>query len=190
MTLFLIRLLLFFPLCTAIWWLLGVFEVESISRLLKSFLGLVFPSVQLVIETHAKGISFYPKSLSGAEATFTMDPMAVTRGLPLYMALMLAVPGLKLQSKKALGGVFLIALLAMMGFFLEAFLRVGESFSVSSAAPFGVGPKTFFPGMLSPEFVQILNKAMVTRVLPVTLFLWQERQFIRRSIEHGAEAGP
>jgi len=136
----------------------------------------------VLIEPQHDGVLFNIKDLKGIQVTRTMDPLAVTRGLPIYVALMLAIPGFKAQSRKALRGAIFIAVLALAGFLFEEVLRVSEDLLKGGSANLIDSEKGFLKGVISAGFVQILTKVLATRVLAVALFLWQEREFLRGTI--------
>lgn len=171
---FLLRLLFLYPLCLAGWWALAGIQIEGIASLASGMLRLFLTDVQVTLQTQWETIALTMRDGLG-QTSIVIDPLVLTRGLPIYGALMLAAPRFRETWRGFLLGVLAIFVTAALGFAGEAATRMAET--VSSHVQ-----STLVPA----AFIQIIAKSVSTRVLPVGLWLWQQWAFITASI--GASA--
>ena len=167
---FLLRLLFLYPLCLAAWWALAGVQIETIAALASSFLRFLVPNVQLALQPQWETIAIAVQGLSG-QSSVVIDPLVLTRGLPIYLALMLAAPMFKRKWQGTLLGVLAISFAASVGFAGEAAVRIVQSV-----------PSNLQSSLVPAELVQIIAKSVATRVLPVGLWLWQQWAFIKSSV--------
>jgi len=163
---FLIRLVILFPLCMAAWWALAVWQIEIVMTFSENLIRLIHPLARVIARPGSDSIYFNARDLSGSEVGVSMSPLALTRGLPIYVSLMLATPGFQNHWRHVIASISVICAFAFAVFMLETLIRFQEALS-------GQSP-------LSAGYVQALSKALVTRVVPIGLWCWQEREFIRR----------
>ena len=150
------------------WWALASFQIETLSGLSQLILGWIFPSLNLVFESQWETILIQSRGLDRISAGIVIDPLTLTRGLPLYLSLMLAAPKCQRWGRQIAWGLFWIYAAAALGFSAEATVRVIES--IASASP---GEK------IPAAFIQILAKSIATRVLPIGLWLWTYWSFVK-----------
>lgn len=74
------------------WWALASFQIETLSGLSQLMLGWIFPSLNLVFESQWETILIQSRGLDRISAAIVIDPLTLTRGLPVYLSLMLAAP--------------------------------------------------------------------------------------------------
>ena len=165
-----LRLLFFFPLCIGIWWGLWEIQVEGFHALFSLWLRAGEPSMAWVSEVQGNEI-FYHLTEPGKALTVAVDPLSLTRGIPIYLALMVATPNARALWQSTLWGVLLLLGLAFLGFSLEAALRLNEAVQTGHGTPF-----------LGAAFVQIATKFLVTRILPIGLWLWQQWDLVAQWI--------
>ena len=163
---FLLRLLFLYPLSIVAWWALGSLQVDLFAAFSSLGIKALLPSFQIITQSIGDSVQFQVQGHS----TVGMDPLVLTRGLPIYLALMLAAPAIKDTWRGCLIGGLLILAVAILGFSCEASVRISEQMmgSGSSIAP--------------AEIVQIIAKSVATRVMPIGLWLWQQWAFVRGCI--------
>lgn len=171
---FLIRLLFLYPLCLAGWWALAGIQIEGIASLASGMLRLFLTDVQVTLQTQWETITLTMRDRLG-QTSIVIDPLVLTRGLPIYGALMLSAPRFRESWRGFLLGVLTIFITAAIGFSGEAATRMAETVSSHVQNPW-----------VPAAFIQIIAKSVSTRVLPVGLWLWQQWAFITASI--GASA--
>ena len=164
---FLLRLALATPLCLWLWWL----SFDTQQQLFQGIAGWLLesrhPNWQVIPSITPNGLIFKGPHLGEA---LMMDPYALTRGLPIYLALMFAtVEGRRIPFESLLG-LFLLGALALLAFNLEAELRILGWEGRPSG--FGLNPETFQLGM----------KLILTRVLPLAVWFFQRRVFVRTQL--------
>lgn len=165
---FVLRLLFLFPLSMAGWWALASFQIETLSGLSQLILGWIFPSLNLVFESQWETILIQSRGLDRISAGIVIDPLTLTRGLPVFLSLMLAAPNCQRWGRHIAWGLLLIYAAAALGFSAEATVRVIEG--IPSASP---GEK------IPAAFIQIVAKSIATRVLPIGLWLWTYWSFVK-----------
>lgn len=163
---FLFRLLFLYPLCLAGWWALAGLQVETMTLGAGAILRWLIPDLAIATQAQWETILISVEGPSG-QGQVAIDPLVLTRGLPIYLALMLAAPGLRQKPWGVMGGVLTIFAAAMVGFGSEAAIRTAE-----------MAPNVTQPALIPAAFIQILAKSIATRVLPVGLWLWQSWAFI------------
>lgn len=174
---FLLRLLFLYPLCLAAWWALAGIQIETIAALASGVLRFLVPNVQLSLETQWETISIAVQAVSG-QTSVVIDPLVLTRGLPIYLALMLAAPMFHKKWRGALLGVLAILVAATLGFAGEAAVRIAQS------VPSGIQT-----ALVPADLVQIIAKSVATKVLPIGLWLWQQWAFLKRLIGESCLVG-
>lgn len=190
MKVFIIRLLFLYPLSIALWWLVGPWQVESVATLSSSMIRWVFPLTHLTTEASLEGVVFHLQGVTGVETLFKMDPLAVTRGLPLYLALMTAVSGIRVPWIKVAIGMLLLSALATVGFVAEALLHAQKGLLEVGFSDWSVPGVGSLHGTVPANFIQLLTKLLVTRALPIGLFLWQTREVIKALILSQGQKSP
>ena len=163
---FLLRLFFLYPLCLAGWWALAGFQVETMAAVTSGILEMLLPHLEFASQTQWETILIQVQGSEG-QASVIIDPLVLTRGLPIFFALMLAAPELERKRWALLVGALAIFVAAIMGFASEAAVRMAE------ALP-GLDQATRVPA----AFIQIIAKSVATRVLPVGLWLWQSWGFV------------
>lgn len=167
---FLLRLLFLYPLCLAGWWALAGLQIEAITNLASSVLRLLVPNVQVVLQGQWETIAIAVQGVSG-QSSVVIDPLVLTRGLPIYLALMLAAPMFHKKWRGALLGVLAILVAATLGFSGEAAVRIAE-----------IVPSNLQSSLVPAAFIQIIAKSVATRVLPIGFWLWQQWSFLKSAV--------
>jgi len=163
---FLLRLLFLYPLSIAAWWALGGLQVDLFAAISSLALNVLLPSVHVITQSIGDSVQFQVQGHS----TVGMDPLVLTRGLPIYLALMFAAPAIRDKWQGCLIGTLLILTVAILGLSCEASVRISEQITSHSSS---IAPA---------ELVQIIAKSVATRVLPIGLWLWQQWRFVRSSL--------
>jgi hypothetical protein len=163
---FLMRLLFLYPLCLAGWWALAGLQVETIAAGASGILAALLSQLQFAPHAQWETVLIHVQGVEG-HGSVVIDPLVLTRGLPIFLALMLAAPGVERKRGAVVGGVLVIFGAAMVGFAGEAAVRLAE------AVP-GLSGSALVPAAL----IQIIAKSVATRVLPVGLWLWQSWGFV------------
>ena len=177
--LLLLRLLFLFPACIAGWWLLWGVQVEVVDQLSDRVLSPLFSFGNLGVITQNHVIGYRIQALAGIpETLITMEPLANLRGLPLYLALMLAAPSPSVHWMRILGGCLILFAWAVAGFMAEAAIRIVAGLAESGVNLVDV-PQLAEQAATAAAFIQILTKAIVTRILPIGLWVWQQWPFVR-----------
>lgn len=175
----LVRLLFLFPACIAGWWLLWGVQVAAVAQLSDRVLSSLYAFANLSVITQNHVIGYRIQALAGIpETLITMEPLANLRGLPLYLALMLAAPSPLGHWRRILGGCLILFAGAVAGFIAEAAIRIVVGLAESGVNLFDI-PQLAEQAATIAVFIQILTKAMVTRILPIGLWLWQQWPFVR-----------
>ena len=173
------RLLFFFPLWMAIWWVLRDLQVEGFHALAEILLGGFQSSEAWKVWIRGNDVVYQFQNMA-AGPSFSMDPLSLTRGLPLYLALMFSTQKGLASWGPALRGSAFILILALFGYSVEAALRLTEAHSAAEA---------FERSWISAASVQITTKFMVTRIVPVGLWVWQQRRVIE-ALAYGSRSDP
>ncbi len=163
---FLFRLFFLYPLCLAGWWALAGLQVEAIAFGAAGMLRVLMPHVEVATQAQWETILISAQG-AGGRGSLVIDPLVLTRGLPIFLGLMLAVPGREPKQWAVIGGVLVIFVTALLGFTSEAAIRMAE-----------VAPGLVQGSEVPAAFIQILAKSVATRVLPVGLWLWQSWGFV------------
>ena len=163
---FLLRLLLLYPLCLAGGWALAELQIDLAAVISSIAFKFLIPAHQVIAQAQGDSVQFKVQS-----ALVALDPLVLTRGLPIYLALMFAAPALKEKWQGALMCVTLIIGAALLGFVGEAWVRIGVAL-----------PQLAHGSLATAELAQIIAKSVATRVLPVGLWIGQQWAFIRNFV--------
>lgn len=175
----LVRLLFLFPACITGWWVLWGVQVAAVAQLSDRVLGQIYSFANLSVITQNHVIGYRIQALAGIpETLIMMEPLASLRGLPLYLALMLAAPNPPEQWRRILGGGLILYAGAVAGLIAEAAIRIVAGLAESGVNLFDV-PQLAEQAATTAAFIQILTKAIVTRILPIGLWLCQRWPFVR-----------
>ena len=114
------------------------------------------------------------------------DPLLFTRGLPLYLALVLALPGSRFEGGQRLLTCLWIALASLMGFSFLMLLRMDLALQAS-----GLEHSILWKGLesLEPQVgaIEVGVKLTVTRLLPLGLWFWVARDFMALFLTPGTD---
>jgi uncharacterized membrane protein (Fun14 family) len=178
----LLRLLVLFPACIAAWWLLGEVQVDIVAQLTDRVISRLYSFANFTVTTENLGIAYrFQAFADGPQSLLAMEPLFNLRGLPLYLALMLAAPNASQQGWRILGGGLILFVGAVAGFSLEAAIRIVAALAEAGVNLFDVS-QLAEQAARTAAFIQILTKAIVTRMLPIGLWLWQQWPFVRNVI--------
>ena len=170
---FLLSLLFLYPLSIAAWWALGGLQIDLFTAVSSFAIKPLLPSAQVITSSVGDSVQF---QILG-HSTVGMDPLVLTRGLPIYLALIFAAPAIKDKWLGCLIGAVLILTVAILGFSCEASVRIGEQMMGHSSS------------VAATELVQIIAKSVATRALPIGLWFWQQWAFLKRLINQSCLVG-
>jgi hypothetical protein len=161
------------------WWTLCDYQTTLVAHLTTQVLKHLTMFSTLYSDTEYQRVIFRVSDTDGRSLLpVNMDALAPLRGLPIYLALMLSVPDRVVRGGQIFIGILAIMFVAITGFTIEAAARLAAALSDVGV---DVIPFRYIstPAMTMAAFVQVLTKAISTRVLPIGLWLWQQWHFVR-----------
>jgi len=181
---FLLRVLIWLPICFAAWYFSSILYTPVLAALsgvmLTSTLSNVFERIvadgnQLVILTHIRVLSELQGVAAQGELSFEINPLKYGYGIALYTALLLATP--MADSTKAFNwllGVTLLTLAQCAGIAAEAIKIVAFQLGPEATAQLA------FPGWALEALALSyqVGYLIVPPVLPALIWLWQAREVL------------
>lgn len=162
---FLLRLVLFTPLCLGLWWLTFSAQIEGLIVLFRDVLGPLHPRFAVSAASELKGLILTEQD--SEVPLLRLDPFALSRGLPIYAALMLASEGPRFG--RLILGATGLSFAVIFGLMTEAHLRL---LVLEGSQAVWLNPASFQLGL----------KLLVTKSLPVGLWIIQCFPFVRRLV--------
>lgn len=163
-----------------VWFLLASPQVDGlmilVQALLRSLGGERFGVSFDGFPDPAFWLGFHELREKAPDLRLGADPLQFTRGLPLYLALILALPDLKQHLfSRFLGGIG-VSIAALLGFSFLMLFRVDVALRAAGGGE--ILPEGFLAIESQIGGVEVALKIVVTRLLPVGLWFWMARSFL------------
>ncbi len=185
---FLLRTLLWLPICFGVWYYLATLLILPVTLLLNLTLPTLWPEALTTLEQQGHTLDVVTR-LTLAEVglpsphgrpglvVFTVNPLAYAYCLPLLAALTLAAPGPGRDSRLLMGAAALLPIIAL-----------GVATAILKTLAFELGPTG--PARLGlegwePELVALAYQfgyLTLPAIAPVILWLWLHRDFLMQLV--------
>lgn len=187
---FFLRSLLLFPLCLAIWFWLGDWQVRIAGQFAAYVLPHLHPFADYVIQREGKCINFLmlipPHAPDPGTVRGKSYPLLQLSGIPLYAAFMLATPTATKHLKSLATGFLIVAATGFMGVVIEGSRHLlGGLVMLNVDLNKLAGLPSYAP--FFAKYLELLTMLVLPLILPVAIWAWQRRDFISKLI---AEPGP
>lgn len=178
---FFLRSLLLFPLCLAIWFWLGDWQVRMAGQFAAYVLPLLHPFADYVIQLEGKCINFLMLIPPHAPAPGTVRgksyPLLQLSGIPLYAALMLATPSAIKHLKSLATGLLIVAATGVFGVVVEGSRHLlGGLVMLNVDLNKLAGLPSYAP--FFAKYLELLTMLVLPLILPVAIWAWQRRDFV------------
>jgi len=168
--------LLWLPVTFALWYVSAPAHAEVIGQVMQGLVNAIFPVKVPMVRKEAvlEFLLSVPASLSrrGGDgsimATITLDVLIYSCGIPLFLALMLATPGIKARWQSLLGGLGVLLIYEVAALFVSACYN-----TLNMLHMIGADTRWLFGLPWSPQ-LNLLAQTTFALVLPSALavFLW------------------
>ena len=168
--------LLWLPVTFALWYVSSPAHAEVIGQVMQGLVNATFPVKVPMVRKEAvlEFLLSVPASLSrrGGDgsimATITLDVLIYSCGIPLFLALMLATPGIKARWQSLLGGLGVLLIYEVAALFVSACYN-----TLNMLHMIGADTRWLFGLPWSPQ-LNLLAQTTFALVLPSALavFLW------------------